>query len=258
MNMLRIAFGAASNFGALTAAAVSALVLSGCTNLLTPIGHNTYDCNRKENPASQFCHSFKAVEASTSGPLPDSRYDETLRIGDVDKMTGIAPTGGKVPERLPPRAEPGAVGAIGTGEFRPFNTAASLEGLPVRLGPMVQRVWIKRFVDANDLLVGDTVIYKEIMGSRWSGFEVADPARASAMSGGRAISSNAGIYPHRPPTVASGVMKALDGASSTSNPSRDASRPSRPEFNQPGAKASESGGLATVPAIESGTTSMPQ
>ena len=50
-------------------------VLSGCPAAFNPIGSNSYDCNRKQDPSSIYCHSFKAVEASTNGELPPSRFD---------------------------------------------------------------------------------------------------------------------------------------------------------------------------------------
>ena len=237
--------------------------LQGCTSILTPLGENHYDCNRKENPQSPYCHSFKSVEASTAGPIPRSRYDETLRISEIDQLTGIAPTAvgvgvsnGQSMSAVAPSSTVSVVPAMAPA----MSLAPLLEGLPVRLGPVVQRVWVKRFVDTNDLLVGDTVIYKEIMGSRWSGFEAADPMRQAPS---RAAGGQSSTYPHRAPTASNGVIKALDGSSpSSANPSpqiRDAAgRPARPEFNQPGAKASEPAELAPVPATESGTTSMPQ
>ena len=244
---------------ALPLALVGLAALQGCTSILTPLGENHYDCNRKENPQSPYCHSFKSVEASTAGPIPRSRYDETLRISEIDRLTGIAPTApggglGNVP------AASGATVSAVPPMAPAMASAQSLEGVPVRLGPVVQRVWIKRFVDTNDLLVGDTVIYKEIMGSRWSGFEAADPMRQAPS---RAAGGQSSTYPHRAPTAINGVIKALDGSSpSSANPSpqtRDAAgRPARPEFNQPGAKASEPAELVPVPATESGTTSMPQ
>jgi hypothetical protein len=67
--------------------------LSGCSNAFNPIGTNTYDCNRKQDPSSIYCHSFRAVEASTHGELPDSRFDRELKFSQYDKATEIAPVG---------------------------------------------------------------------------------------------------------------------------------------------------------------------
>ena len=60
-----------------------ALALTGCARVLTPIGEERYDCNRKEDPSSPYCHSFRGVEEGTAGPMPDSRFDRQLQVGDV-------------------------------------------------------------------------------------------------------------------------------------------------------------------------------
>ena len=75
-------------------AAVATFTLSACTSLLTPLGSDKYDCNRKENPASPYCHSFRSVADGTNTPMPDSRYDAAVRIADVDQLAGIAPPAG--------------------------------------------------------------------------------------------------------------------------------------------------------------------
>jgi hypothetical protein len=253
----------------LVGASGAALVLQGCASVLTPLGSNYYDCNRKENPASPYCHSFKSVEASTSGSIPSSRYDQTVKLSDLDQMTGIAPTADGVsaatssasdgagrnagqrndlpiPAVSPPRGLP-AVPAVSPAP------RASLEGQPVREGPVVQRVWVKRFVDANDLLVSDTVIYKEIIPSHWQGFERTE-------GNGRTPH----VYPHKPPAPvtapANGLANGLPNGQPQDASARrvDASAGSRNSFTQPGARAPDAGGMAPVPATSSGTTSMPQ
>lgn len=236
----------------------SALV-AGCTNLLTPMGENTYDCNRKENPASPYCHSFKSVEASTNGPIPPSRYDETMRLADFDRMTGIAPVPrGEVPSAstssYPAGTAPAQTASHGMAAPRP---SPSLEGLPVREGPVVQRVWVKRFVDGNDLLIGETVIYKEIIGSHWLGF-----GRGDAPAGGKPATStrDGARYPHRPPqpqpSKATSNLSSPAEMGSGAQGATPASTP--PGFTQPGAPAPERGEMAPVPASPSGTNSMPQ
>ena len=65
--------------------------LGGCASMFNPIGDNKYDCNRKENPDSPYCHSFRSVERATSNDIPDSRYDQSMSIAEIDKLTGIAP-----------------------------------------------------------------------------------------------------------------------------------------------------------------------
>src|SRR5207237_312224 len=123
---------------------------------------------------SPYCRSFKAVERGTSGAVPASRFDETLRLAEHDKLTGIAPTGpGRTATaEATASSEPAAVGirSIAPGsDFAEAPTQAALQGRPVRQGPLVQRVWVKRFADGNDMLVGTTYVYKEILPTRWSG-----------------------------------------------------------------------------------------
>jgi conjugal transfer pilus assembly protein TraV len=249
--------------------AAFAVALQGCANVLTPLGENHYDCNRKENPASPYCHSFKSVETATNGELPQSRFDQAMTVSDHDKLTGIAPVatdvaatvasgGGAVVvsssqgEGHPPANAPAAralVKSSGVGV-----APKSLEGLPVRVGPVVQRVWVKRFVDENDLLVSETVIYKEIIGSHWLGYDGSAP-------GANATGQHGGVYPHRAPQpLASTLGKPLDNPGNSRKP---APRPARSGFVQPGTRAPESNGVVSAPATEvspseSGATSLPQ
>ena len=140
-------------------------LLSGCASLFTPQGSEHFDCNRKENADSPYCHSFRGATDSTNTPLPKTRYDESVSMSEADRLQGIAPaatgsnantsapSGGNAPDYLP-----------GVGR------APSMNGAPVREAPVIQRVWIKQHVDSNDMLVGDTVVYKEIIAPHWSGF----------------------------------------------------------------------------------------
>jgi hypothetical protein len=251
------------------------LALSGCASVLTPLGSNTYDCNRKENPASPYCHSFKSVEGSTAGEIPQSRFDETMRLSDLDRMTGIAP-----PERGHPGAPPSAPGAqnfptqgeavgqsaaspgtppaVAARPTKPLARAVPLEGLPVREGPVVQRVWIKRFVDDNDLLVSDTMVYKEIIPSHWQGFPHID---------GDSSSRGGPSYPHRPPGTSPAVMNKNNNANSNGgsngNTTRngggaaDAGTGTRSGFTQPGTRLNDLSGTAATQPTSIDSNSMP-
>ncbi|MFS2023484.1 TraV family lipoprotein [Massilia sp. CT11-137] len=161
------------------AAAALATAVAGCS--FNPIGESSFDCNRKENP-SAYCRSFKALEKSTNGPLPESRFDKEFRMSDYDRATGIAPDGPapQAADTLP------AAGAALLPHQRLHGGGDPVAGLPVRKAPVVQRVFIKRFVDENDSLQDDMIVYREVRGSRWTGFEAGQGARA------------AGAYPHRP------------------------------------------------------------
>lgn len=152
--------------------------LVGCS--FNPIGESKFDCNRKENP-SEYCRSFKALERSTNGPLPESRFDKEFKMSDYDRATGIAPDT-KV-------SAPGSGAVISAGTLPHQRMTARSElaaGMPVRNAPVVQRVYIKRFVDENDSLQEEAIVYREVKGSRWAGFDGA--AQNNQISG---------AYPHR-------------------------------------------------------------
>jgi len=152
--------------------------LAGCT--FNPIGASSFDCNRKENP-SAFCRSFKALVKSTDGPLPESRFDREFRMSDYDRATGIAPDA-----LVPTAAGPASVDAGGLPHQRVHPAGVSMAGMPVRKAAVVQRVFIKRFVDDNDSLQDDMIVYREVRGARWSGFEA-----------GSQEAHAPGAYPHR-------------------------------------------------------------
>lgn len=159
-----------------------ALTLQGCANWFTPVGENKFDCNRRQDPNSPYCKSFKAVEGSTNGSIPDSRFDEVYKLSDYDKLMGIAPV-----KKIGVKAD-----GVPTTPLLPHlaNTAnEKLEGRPVREAAVVQRVWIKRFVDENDQLIDGVVVYREVIGTRWTGFGETDASRMRGVA----------TYPHKPP-----------------------------------------------------------
>ena len=241
-----------------------ALALTGCARVLTPIGEERYDCNRKEDPSSPYCHSFRGVEEGTAGPMPDSRFDRQLQVATHDRLQGIAPTVAPAPAAAPvaPAPTPGARAAILSGgtaiAAAPAGPAPAnaLEGLPVRQGPLIQRVWVKRFADGNDLLVSDTTIYKEIMPTRWLG--VVD---TGSPPGQRGVGAAAQAYPHRPPAPTGNTRSAsaanpvnpAGAANATQTGATPVSSAAQP-YAQPGqARAQRGPELVSVPASESGT-----
>lgn len=137
--------------------------LQGCISMMNPIGEAKFDCNRKQDAKSPYCRSFRSVEMSTNGEIPPSRFDKEFKMSDLDRMTGIAPDESNdqqsnatdKPILLPHQS---------------YFDGKPLTGAPVRDGPVIQRVWIKRFVDGGDLLTENTIVYKEIRGTRWHGF----------------------------------------------------------------------------------------
>lgn len=185
----------------------AALSASGCAQLLTPLGAENYDCNRKENPASPYCHSFRAVADGTNTPIPDSRYDEAVKLEDADRMNGIAPSSpaatdnnAQRPQRVDelPEAQRRAARAP-----RPQGPLAPPDGSPVRVAPLVQRTWIKRHVEQGDRLVGSTYLYKEVTRGHWQGF-----AEASAGSD----SVRGPIKPHLPSEDDAPAFRTATGA----------------------------------------------
>jgi hypothetical protein len=151
--------------------------LAGCS--FNPLGESTFECNRKENP-SEYCRSFKALERSTNGPLPESRFDKEFRMSDYDRATGIAPVNAKGN----PAAGMANAARLPHQRFDPAREP--VEGMPLRKAAVVQRVFIKRFVDENDSLQDDVVVYREVKGPRWAGFDGADQDMHVP-----------GAYPHR-------------------------------------------------------------
>lgn len=207
-------------------AVLLATLLAGCS--FNPIGESTFDCNRKENP-SEYCRSFKALEKSTSGPLPESRFDKEFRMSDYDRATGIAPIEAKAQA-----ASTGAVGAASLPLLPHQRTSAAgdtLEGMPLRKAPVVQRVWIKRFVDENDSLQDDMLVYREIRSGRWSGFDA--PGLNAHLPG---------AYPHR----AKGNVLA-GGAEEPRQPPPNLAQPDSDTAGEAGSAlppaATQSGGL---------------
>ena len=165
--------------GKIVGISLSALLLSACSSMFLPQGSEHYDCNRKENANSPYCHSFRGAESSTASTLPKTRYDETVKMSELDKLQGI--------EAAKPKASSTPATNNPTLALPGMAKPAPIEGSPVRDGPVVQRVWIKRHVDENDMLVGDMVVYKEIQPTHWSGFAAGD-ANAKEHS----------VYPHYP------------------------------------------------------------
>lgn len=230
-------------FGSVMLPAIT-VSLAACSSAFNPIGSNTYDCNRKQDPTSIYCHSFRAVEASTNGRLPDSRFDTELKFSEYDKATDIAPPSRPdltVPPLLTGAGQPVQLGSGGTtSQGAAALPTAAQPDMPVRMGPVIQRTWIKRFVDENDMWTSNLTVLKEITPSRWSGFDGGNPSRAAG-----------GAYPHK---VADAAQDASAAAVASAQSAPSAPTPATTDFIQPG--GSPSGG--ENPAGISMPMSMPQ
>lgn len=197
--------------------ALGAVVLTGCS--FNPVGESTFECNRKEKP-SEYCRSFKALEKSTNGSLPESRFDKEFKMSEYDRAAGIAPSGANE-KREQVTAPAGTV-------LLPHNSAFTgdtLAGAPVRQAPVVQRAWIKQFTDENDALHGEVIVYKEIKKSKWSGFD--------ATEGGGSV--QASYYPHK-----TQQPQSVPDAERHGSPGQN--------FSQPESNFEDSVGTATSPA----------
>lgn len=179
---------------ATASAAGMVVVLSGCASFFNPVGENKFDCNRRQGGNSEYCKSFKAMNASTDAPLPESRFDGRFSWADYDRAAGMAPVNG-TKEKPAAIAQPQPM--VANGQVGNLVRSVTSGGTvrPVRLSPVVQRVWVKQFVDSNSDLHGETVVYREVIAARWAGYESDEKAANSA-----GMRSN---YPHfvRPPSV---------------------------------------------------------
>ena len=198
------------------------IALVGCAAQFNPVGEVKFDCNRKQDAQSPYCRSYKSLEQSTTGKLPPSRFDRAFSIEEFDRLTGIAP------DAQTPQANGAAINTNSTAApAAPIRLPhqvrddAPLAGQPVRQGPVVQRVWIKRFVDGRDVLTENTVVYKEIQGNRWAGFDAKRPEEIQRLN----------AYPHRPVEPIKDPAPDLKQASDNNNTPKTATTQ---EFKQPG------------------------
>jgi conjugal transfer pilus assembly protein TraV len=202
-------------------------LLAGCAAQMNPVGEAKFDCNRRQDSRSPHCRSFKSVDASTNGELPNSRFDKEFKVSDLDRLNGIDPDDAVVDKNKTP--------PIKIARPHQRRNEPPLAGSPVREGPVIQRVWIKRFVDGRDLLTENTVVYKEIKGTKWAGFD----------SIGTKNMVNTNTYPRRPAEV---TPTAIGGI-------REQRQTPAPEFSQPGHP--ESAEPALDPSVN-GSSTMPK
>ncbi len=179
--------------------------LTGCASWFTPVGTDTFDCNRRDDPGSPHCRSMRSVDDSTEGTIPSTRYDKKFSMSQVDELNGISQ------EKNLPSAK-AQTQTTAEQRVRKSDRSDSLEtaGMPVRMGPVIQRVWIQKFKTDNDTLVQDTYVYREVQGTRWSGFNDS----GSPAFEGKAVQ----IYPHKAireeslSSISSGVQTATGGS----------------------------------------------
>lgn len=210
-------------------------LLGACS--FAPIGQNNFDCNRQDSP-KEYCRSFKAVEKSTNGTLPETRYEKSFEMTDYDKAFNLDAKDGKKTDKPIQQGLPH--------NYQVSQTAA-VDGAPIRQAPILQRIYVKKFVDENDVLHQDQIIYKEVQASKWVGF---DMAGAGNYAGGN-------VYPHKvdgsQPMFVNNAIKnsnSSDGDNSTSDMENSG-------FSQPN-DSSVGSGSAGPSAVNGGNNSMPR
>ena len=211
--------------------------LVGCS--FAPIGENKFDCNRKDAPEG-YCRNVHAVLESTDGTVPATKYGQKFDIEDYDAAVGY--TDGVVEKK---GGKDGKGGVVVVGGGLPHNAGVKMErieGAPVRQAPVIQKVFIKPFVDENDILHEGGVAFKEVQTGKWTGFDRINAA--NNLAGGN-------VYPHRVKG-----NSALFVENSIDNGTDDTSVPQQ-AFVQPGVQ-SPAGGLVQSPANSNGDISMPR
>ncbi len=216
------------------------LSLTGCASMFNPIGENKYDCNRKENPNSPYCHSFRAVEQATSNDVPDSRYDQKMNIADTDKLTGIAPINNSSSTTTHDNQR--SISPITT--LPTVSNTAFPAGTPVRIAPVIQRIWIKSFNDKNDMLTSDQVVYKEVVPPHWAG------QTPNQITPGASLGGLPGAYPHKPTAL------PVTSTSTVAPLVQSEQRIDNASFSQPGSQAPVGETGSALPDISA--TTMPK
>lgn len=193
-------------------ALIAILTLSACS-VFRPIGQENFDCNGK-NSTSPYCKSFKGIDASTRGNIPDTKYDKAFNYTDYDKYMGsYVDTEGKPTQEAESYAKAGVL----PHEMIGGATDAPVAGAPVRTAPVIQKIWINRYVDAQDKLHQPVEVYQEVIGSHWSGVK---PSRLST-------AQQENRYPHlaanadrsaKADTDAPDIVAAADGDRSSGPP----------------------------------------
>ncbi|TXT28269.1 MAG: hypothetical protein FD131_3222 [Rhodocyclaceae bacterium] len=169
---------------------------AGCS-VFRPVGQENFDCSGKKS-TDPYCRSIRGIDRSTVGAIPDTRYDKPFDYlsyskyhGDLDDNDANASEGkttatakAKSTNLLPHEiGQPGPV----------------IQGAPVRAAPVIQKIWVNRYVDTNDKLHQPTEIFQEVVGARWVG--AAPAKRATSSAAGNTGSTNP--YPFKPAKDAS-------------------------------------------------------
>ena len=141
---------------------IAVLSLSACADMMAPQGVSKFDCNRKEDPSSEYCRSFRAVDEGTQGGIPPSYYDRPFSLEESYKLQGIAPSKDQLKKANKAEFTVASDGTIILPMQADSGSNAFQDGAPIRTAPVLKRTWIKSYVDENDSLHENPgLIYRE-------------------------------------------------------------------------------------------------
>lgn len=165
-------------------------------SVFRPVGQENFNCNGK-NSTNPYCRSIKGIDRSTQGNIPDTKFDTAFNYEDYDKYSGdYVDTQGKPTKEATHYAKSGVL----PHEIGGSNNAP-IVGAPVRMAPVVQKIWVNRYVDGQDKLHQPVEVYQEVIGSRWSG----------VASGQNYQAEDGRAYPHMPPKAPQNPREADSG-----------------------------------------------
>ncbi len=146
-------------------------MLNGCsTSVFNPIGEDNFDCNRKSGTNPDWCHSVKSAIKSTDGNIPETDFDKTFSMEQFYREQGYVR--GKSGDNPSQTSERGLLP-------HQVMRSAPVQGAPVREAPVVMQIYIKPFVNDDDVLVQGQTVYKEVVPSKWKGYAAVDKNKDS-------------------------------------------------------------------------------
>ncbi len=157
---------------------LAAVGLVGCS-VLRPVGQENFDCSGK-NSTDPYCRSIRGVDRSTVDAIPDTRFDKPFDYMSYSRYHGDLDDGDTGGSKGKQAAKPRDIASQLPHEIWP--PGPPIQGAPVRTAPVIQKIWINRYVDSNDTLHQPTEIYQEVVGARWVGAAAPAKRPASAVS----------------------------------------------------------------------------
>lgn len=162
---------------------------AGCS-VFRPVGQENFDCSGKKS-TDPFCRSIRGVDRSTVGAIPDTRYDKPFDYLSYSKYHG------DLDDNDANEGKTNATTKVERTNLLPHeigHPGPVIQGAPVRAAPVIQKIWVNRYVDTNDKLHQPNEIFQEVVGARWVG--AAPAKRATSNTAISTGSSNP--YPFKP------------------------------------------------------------